>query len=244
MSKVGIIGLGRFGSFWAKVLSSGYEVYGYNRSQRPDPSCAVVGFEEICGMPVIFLCVSMRAMRETLERMKPFLKPGTLVIDTCSVKMEPVRWMRELLPERVEILATHPMFGPESAKEGLAGLPLMMHPVRVAGDRYDEWNRFFRSHGIMVVEITPEEHDRQAAMSQALTHMVGRTLSLMGIEETPIGTLWYRKLLAICRQVEKDSPELFLDMQTLNPYAPVMRESFERSWKEVCASLTDGAHRG
>lgn len=244
MSNVGILGLGRFGAFWATVLSHSYTVYGYNRSTPANPPCPLVSLEELCKLPVVFICVPMRTVPDILKKIAPLLAPGTLVIDTCSVKVEPVRWMREYLPANVDILATHPMFGPESAKEGLAGLPLMMHPVRLEKPRYDEWVTFFRSHGLMVVEITPEEHDRQAAMSQALTHMVGRTLSLMGIEETPIGTLWYRKLLAICKQVEKDSPELFFDMQTLNPYAGEMRESFERSWKEVCASLTDTANHG
>ncbi|MCD1653501.1 prephenate dehydrogenase/arogenate dehydrogenase family protein [Treponema zuelzerae] len=244
MSKAGIIGFGRFGSFWATVLSHGYEVYGYNRSAPQNPPCPMVSLEELCALPVIFLCVPMRTVPEILAKIAPMLKPGTLVVDTCSVKMEPVRWMQEALPETVDILATHPMFGPESAKEGLSGLPLMMHPVRMNHDQYAEWSHFFSSLGIMVVEMTPEEHDRQAAMSQALTHMIGRTLNAMGVEETPIGTLWYRKLLAICKQVARDSPELFLDMQTLNPHAQSMRDSFSRAWDDVCRSLTDPDNRG
>jgi prephenate dehydrogenase len=244
MSNVGILGLGRFGAFWATVLSHSHTVYGHNRSVPANAPCPLVSLEELCRLPVIFICVPMRTVPEMLEKMAPHLAPGTLVVDTCSVKVEPVRWMTEILPEHVQILATHPMFGPESAKEGLSGLPLMMHPVRMPSSRYDEWTRFFRALGLMVVEITPEEHDRQAALSQALTHMIGRSLSVMGIEETPIGTLWYRKLLAICRQVEKDSPELFLDMQNLNPYAAAMRASFENAWHEVCASLTDSANHG
>ncbi len=243
MNKVGILGLGRFGAFWATVLSHSYTVYGYNRSTLTAPPCTLVSLEELCTLPVIFICVPMRTVPEILKKIRPFLAPGTLIVDTCSVKMEPVRWMQEILPPEVQILATHPMFGPESAKEGLSGLPLMMHPVRMESAHYDEWAHFFRSLGIMVVEMTPEEHDQQAALSQALTHMIGRTLNTMNIEETPIGTLWYRKLLAICRQVEKDSPELFLDMQTLNPYAAHMRRDFEAAWQKVCTGLTEtGIH--
>lgn len=244
MNKVGILGLGRFGAFWATVLSHSYTVYGYNRSTPAQPPCTLVSLDELCALPVIFICVPMRTVPEILEKIRPLLAPGTLIIDTCSVKMEPVRWMKEILPAHVNILATHPMFGPESAKEGLSGLPLMMHPVRMETAQYEEWAHFFRSLGIMVVEMTPEEHDRQAALSQALTHMIGRTLNTMGIEETPIGTLWYRKLLAICRQVEKDSPELFLDMQTLNPYASQMRQVFETAWRQVCTGLTETGKRG
>lgn len=244
MSNVGIIGLGRFGAFWATVLSHAYTVYGYNRSTPAVPPCPLLPLEELCKLPVIFLCVPMRTMPEMLEKISPFLTPGTLIVDTCSVKMEPVRWMKEILPESINILATHPMFGPESAKEGLSGLPVMMHPIRMDSAQYDEWAHFFRSIGLMVVEMTPEEHDRQAARSQALTHMIGRTLNTMNIEETPIGTLWYQKLLAICKQVEKDSPALFLDMQMLNPYAPHMRTEFENAWKKVCADLTESAKHG
>lgn len=239
MNKAGIIGLGRFGTFWTGVLAHGWHVCGYTRTIPAEPPCELLSFEEVCKLPVIFLCIPMRTMPEMLDRMANHLKPGTLVIDTCSVKMEPVRWMKERLPDYVDIMATHPMFGPESAKEGLTGLPMMMHPVRMQDAQYQEWLHYFRTLGIMVVEMTPAEHDRQAAMSQALTHMIGRTLNTMGIDETPIGTLWYRKLLAICRQVAKDSPELFLDMQTLNPYAQDMRTDFLSAWNTVCASLTD-----
>ena len=244
MKSVGILGLGRFGSFWSTVLSHGYTVYGYNRSPLENPPCPLVSLEELCKLPVVFICVAMRSVSAVLERIAPLLAPGTLVVDTCSVKVVPVRWMRQYLPESVELLATHPMFGPESAKEGIVGLPLMMYPVRTEEPRYNEWKHYFQSLGIMVVEMTPEEHDRQAAMSQALTHMIGQTLSRMKIEETPIGTLWYRKLLAICRQVEKDSNELFYDMQNLNPYAAGMRHDFEKTWQKVCDSLTDADNHG
>ncbi len=239
MNTVGIIGLGRFGAFWSGVMSHGNTVKGWNRSEQATPPCEIVSLERVCALPVIFLCVPMRTMPEMLRRIAPLLQPGTLVVDTCSVKVEPVRWMLELLPETVSIMATHPMFGPESARESLTGLPMMLYPVRMERTLFDEWMHFFASLGIMTVEMSPEEHDRQAAMSQALTHMIGRTLNVMGIEETPIGTLWYRKLLAICRQVAKDSPELFDDMQTLNPYAPRMRASFEDAWRTVCKDLTE-----
>lgn len=239
MEKVGVLGLGRFGLFWSKVLAHGYEVYGWNRSPRENPPCPLVSLEELCRLPVIFLCVPMRTMKETLERIAPLLGSDTVVVDTCSVKVKPVEWMLATLPAGTPILATHPMFGPESGKESVMGLPLMMHPVRLASERYNEFAHFFQSLGIMVVEITPEEHDKQAALSQALTHMLGRSLNVMALEDTPIGTLWYRKLLAICRQVAKDSEELFMDMQLLNPYAEGMRRSFEDAWQTVTMEINE-----
>ena len=45
------------------------------------------------------------------------LKENAVIVDVCSVKEYPVQWMRELLPANVSILATHPMFGPDSAAD-------------------------------------------------------------------------------------------------------------------------------
>lgn len=253
MEKVGIIGLGRFGRFWAEVLSHSFDVYGYTRTIPQEAPCTLLSLEDFCTLPTIFICVPMQAVQTTLQKMAPLIAHKTLVIDTCSVKIEPVRWMNEHLPSHTEIIASHPMFGPDSARKGrngsqgrycLANLPIMMHPERVSPERYEFWRSFFISIELEVVEMSPEEHDKQAAMSQALTHMLGKTLNTMGIEETPIGTLWYRKLLAICKQVAKDTPELFYDMQTLNPYASIMRQDFERAWDTVTKSLTDTANHG
>ena len=40
--------------------------------------------------------------------------------------------MERLLPATASILGTHPMFGPDSARGGVAGLPMILCPVRIA----------------------------------------------------------------------------------------------------------------
>jgi prephenate dehydrogenase len=49
--------------------------------------------------------------------MAPALRPGQLIIDTCSVKERPLEWMLEELPDHVQIVGTHPLFGPDSGQE-------------------------------------------------------------------------------------------------------------------------------
>ena len=235
--QAGILGMGRVGTFWAEFLSSSFEVSGYSRSRREHPAYRLASLEEVCSLPVVFICVPMRAVPETLEKIAPLLSPETLVADTCSVKVLPVKWMLEKLPSGTKILATHPMFGPESAKFGLDGLPVVLSPVRMPRADFQIWKDFFIQKKLVVREMTPEEHDMEAAKTQALTHMVGRTLSRLGVKDSPIGTLWYQKLVSICRQVDKDSPELFNDMQHLNPYAADVRKAFARIWEETSGEL-------
>ena len=237
LGTVGIIGLGRFGSFWANFLAQDFEVAGYSRGLNEPAACPLRPLEEVCAMQTVFLCVPIRAVSETLESIAPLVAPGTLVADTCSVKALPVQWMQERLKPATKILATHPMFGPESAKFGLDGLPIVLSRVRLPEDEFAFWKSYFNRRNLAVVEMAPDEHDREAAKTQALTHMVGRVLSRLGVADSAIGTLWYQRLVSICRQVDKDSPELFSDMQHLNPFAAEVRQEFDRVWRETSAEL-------
>ena len=236
---VGIFGLGRFGSFWGNLLARRFEVVGYDiEAERTFPeSVRRVDLAGLCACRTIFICVTIRAFPEALRSITPLIRNGTLIADTCSVKVMPARWMREILPPGVSVLATHPMFGPESARAGLDGLALMMDPLRMAPDEFRYWEDEFRSWGLSVVRMDCDRHDREAAYSQALTHFVGRSLHRMGLPETEIATRWYRSLHAVARQCVRDAPELFEDMQRFNPYAAGMRGALLAAFGSTLAEL-------
>lgn len=48
--------------------------------------------------------------------------------------------------------------------------------------------QFFAGEGCNMVEMTCEEHDRQAASTQFITHTVGRILGAMDLKSTDINT--------------------------------------------------------
>ena len=48
--------------------------------------------------------------------------------------------------------------------------------------------QFFEKEGCKMVEMSCEEHDRQAASTQFITHTVGRVLGAMELQATPIDT--------------------------------------------------------
>lgn len=236
---VGVFGLGRFGSFWSSLLAKRFDVVAYDVDpERIGPAgVSLVSLEELCASETVFLCVTIRAVPEVLPLIAPLLGAGSIVADTCSVKIHPARWMRELLPQRVSILATHPMFGPESAKDGLEGLPIMLDPIRLDAERTRYWEDAFSSFGLVPVRMDCDRHDREAAYSQALTHFVGRSLHRMGLPETEIATRWYRKLHAVARQCVRDAPELFEDMQKYNPYASAMRRAVMAAFASTLSDL-------
>jgi prephenate dehydrogenase len=137
----------------------------------------------------------------------------------------------------VEIIASHPMFGPDSARNGLAGLPMILSPVRAADSKVEWWSRFFGSLGLRVVRMSPEEHDREAAFTQGVTHYVGRVLADLGLARSPIGTVGYNKLLEIIEQTCNDPWQLFLDLQRYNPFTAAMRARLHDSLDRILNTL-------
>ena len=178
-------------------------------------------------------------MPGALDALAPHLTPGVLVTDVCSVKTAPVRWMREKLPEHVEIVGTHPMFGPQSAPESLERQRIVVCPERT--ERLDSIRGFLDRLGLHVLVTDAETHDRECAYTQALAQYVGRALSGIDGEDSRIRTPASGLLREVSRIVGSDSWELFAAIETLNPYAADMRREVRRRFERLDARLAAGA---
>lgn len=202
----------------------------------PDPQRAAearglglttVGLVDALAADVLFYCVPISAFEATIRAHLPRLAaldgPRTL-IDVFSVKVHPRDVLDRHLPARCQAMLTHPMFGPDSvAAGGLAGQTIVLDPYRMAAEAFDAWTRYFESKGLVVVFMSADEHDRLAAESQGITHFIGRTLERFGFAKTQIDTLGARKLHEITAQVCNDSWQLFVELQTYNPYTRALR---------------------
>jgi prephenate dehydrogenase len=238
---IGVYGLGRFGYFWAEQLARHAKVSAFSRDPgRPVPNgVSRAGEDELLSFPVIILCVAISAFEEVLKRIGSRLSAGALVMDTCSVKTYPVELMMRLLPDSVSVLGTHPMFGPDSGRNGIQGLPQILCPGRLSDSRVGEWRDFFSSLGLVVSVMSPDEHDREAAFTQGVAHYIGRVLSDFGVRRSPIGTVGFNKLLEIVEQTCNDPWQLFLDLQRYNPHTPAMRSRLLRSLATVMEAIDE-----
>lgn len=223
---IGLIGLGRLGRLLAKVLRKDLKINVFSKPKLGD-------FKEAVHSPILILAVPISAFREVLQEIKPHLKPDTLVVDVCSVKKYPVGLMKKILPKDVDILATHPMFGPTSFRGTLRGLKIVVWPVRVKKERYRRIKKWLARKGLKVVEITPQEHDRLAARTQALSHFIGRALEIMKIKKTKIDTLNFQRLLKLKEAVSQDSWQLSKDIHKFNPYTKKMRRNFKKALQKI-----------
>ena len=115
MNSIGIIGFGRFGKVLANILQKGFAIKAYD--PKPIGEFSGVEFtdlESILKEKVIFVAVPIRHFESLVKEISPHLSEGTTIIDVCSVKTHPAKIMENNLPENIGIIATHPMFGPDS----------------------------------------------------------------------------------------------------------------------------------
>ena len=227
---IGVIGFGRFGALTTRYLAQDYKVLVSSGSQSEATIEAVgaskASLEDVCAQPFVVLCVPISTIRETLKKIAPLIAAGSIVIDVCSVKKYPVDWMQRLLPGHVNILGTHPMFGPDSADDSLKDRKMVLCNVSTPEGIYQKIRDYLVGKGLDVIETTPDEHDRQIAVSLSLTHFIGRSMAEFGAGTLRIDTEGYKRLTYTLEVVEHDTWQLFQDMHKFNPYARRIREDF------------------
>lgn len=244
--KVGIIGFGRLGKLITKYIAQDADVVVFEKfptdsteSDIKSLGAAVGTLEEACDCPVVIPFVPISEFENTIKEMIPHLKEGTLVADVCSVKKHPIEVMEKNLPEGVQILGTHPMFGPDSAKDSLFGCKIVVCNVRMEDKLYADIVNYLNNHGLKVIEASADKHDEEISHSLLLTHFIGRTLMDLGTEKLAIDTKGYRRLMKILQTVENDSWQLFVDMNKYNPYSEETRKEFLESLNRVNKRITE-----
>lgn len=159
-------------------------------------------------------------------------------MDVCSVKIHPIRLMKKLLPKGTRIIGTHPLFGPQSGKHGIKDLEIVICPVRTDIALMQWIRKMFAGMGLKIILTTPQNHDKIMAYSQALTHFFAKgvikaTESMKFEFSTPSA----RKLFDIVNDIKDDSPVLFNDIETLNPYAKKMRKDLINNLNQLNNNL-------
>lgn len=225
---VSIIGCGSFGTLMLDALETHCTVKGFDADpavSRRNRHASLLDWAAAARADVVILAVPIQHLRDALRGLAPHLMPGTLVADVCSVKVGPIALLLEYVPEHCSILASHPLFGPQSARSGMVGSRLAMVPVR--GGEHRRLAAFLRSRlGLKIVWTTAERHDRDMAYVQGLTHLIARVVHSMDAPVTPLTTRTYELMNEMCALVGSDSAALVEAIITQNPFAAEILDRF------------------
>lgn len=236
---VAIIGAGKFGRALARLFDKYLPEASYALLDRQERAGVSSNLEDIRQFGWIIPAVPISAFAAVLQQIAPFLRPGSTVVDVCTVKEYPAQKMKEILPETVQFVASHPLFGPETLERSgyrLNGLPFVIWPARIADAAYQKLKEGLKKTGLNVLELPPEEHDRLMARSQFITLLTGNILNRLNLNPTPIDTYSFSTLLEVCA-VTGDDFGILRDVYRFNSQSRELLREFEKAATEVLKEL-------
>jgi prephenate dehydrogenase len=228
MREVGLIGFGNFGKFLAKNICSYYRIFAYDKNVASDNSCGenitITDLQECLSKEIIVLSIPVQYIDSFLKENSKYIKKSSLIIDICSVKMKPIELMKKYLPEN-EIIGTHPLFGPQSGKNGISGMPIVLCPVN--SNKIEDLIIFCEKKlKLEILLKSPEEHDKEMAMVQGLTHFIAFGLKDVGIFDSKMKTKSFDFLYQLHDMLKYETDDLFKTIENENPFAKDIRNSF------------------
>ncbi|OPY50576.1 MAG: prephenate dehydrogenase [Methanosaeta sp. PtaU1.Bin055] len=200
---------------------------------------------EVVESDVVLISVPIQETAKVVEDVAPRMKQGSLLMDVTSLKRGPMEAMLRWAPPGVEVLGTHPMFGPTIPT--IRGQTVILVP---AAGRCDSWllpmEEIFREGGARVEILEADEHDRIMAVVQALTHFayisIGSTLRSLDFDVarsrrfmSPV----YEIMIDFVGRILDQSPELYASIQE-NPEAKRVRETYILECKRLSKLADDG----
>lgn len=245
-------GTGETGSWFARYFKRrGFRVTVWGPSGKREVAEEMgVGYaedliREVKESDVVLLSVPIDRTAEVIEELGPNMKTGSLLMDVASLKSEPMRAMLEHAPGDVEVLGTHPMFGP--TMKGIGGQTMILVPAK---GRCEMWlpimRTLFQEDGARVEIVGPEEHDQIMAVVQALTHFayisIGATLKTLDFDVARSRSFMspvYEIMIDFVGRILAQNPELYANIQE-NPRARKVRDTYIKE----CISLAEMTDRG
>ncbi|OJY25292.1 MAG: hypothetical protein BGO98_04025 [Myxococcales bacterium 68-20] len=225
---VGIIGGTQgMGAFMAKVLrSAGYEVETTGLEEGRSSE------EVAASNDLVVLAVPIAATVEVARKVGPSVRPGACLMDITSLKRQPLAAMLESTPETVDVVGTHPMFGPH-------GLDFDRQKVVLCRGRgeagFARVKKLYETFGAETIEATAEEHDAQMALIQVLIHektmVLGSVLERLKADlgrSLQFASPIYRTELAMVGRIFSQRAELYADILTRNDEALRLSSIFEQ----------------
>ncbi len=159
--KILIYGMGGMGKIFKEFFETrGYFVKGYDIRKE----LSEIDENEIGDFDVVFLCVPMDCIEESLKKIDK-LNKRALIVDIATIKATSVPHLEKY---GFDYLSIHPMFGPES-EIGLSNIIIVSESGREEERTILEE---FRKAGAILSHLSIEEHDRRMAEIQGTAHFL------------------------------------------------------------------------
>jgi len=234
---LGIIGAGAFGRFMAQHLAPFFDVVVYDRhveaiNLSEEKRLKSGDLQEVASSSIVVIAVPVQRFEDVLHEMAPWVKPGSLILDVASVKIKTTHLMQTILPAHVDVVGTHPLFGPQSGKNGIEGLNIVVANIR--GQREACVATFLEEKlKLNVFKATPQEHDKELAYVQGLTHLLAKVVVAMDLPKFRFTTKTYDYMDQMVEMIRYDSEDLFRAIERENPFSIEAKKAFFKAARDL-----------
>ena len=197
---------------------------------------------------VVVITVPIAVTAKTIEEVAPHVRKGAMIMDLTSVKTWPCELMEKYCADDVQVLGTHPIFGPRVGS--VDGQVFVLTPVR--GKKWIKWFRdVLESSNARIIDSTPEEHDKVMAVVQGLTHFayisVGKTLCDLGLDvkrSRQFSSPVYELMLDMIGRIIGQDPHLYAEIQIQNPEVLKVHETYLTACERLSEAVRSGDEPG
>jgi len=245
-------GKGGMGSWIARFLAGqGHRVSILDPAPTESPFPEVKNLSEgACEADLVMVAVPMADTEDILEEIAA-VRPQGVVAEMCSLKGHLQPMMLRLRADGLRLVSFHPMFGPDLRM--LSGRTIVFCTDADPGD-LALVRGLFEDTSAELVEMDIAEHDRRIALVLGLTHLsnLAYARALMGSRAraedlAQVAGETYTKQLGTTQEVIEENPELYFQIQALNPVTEEVAEGLMNAvqeWREtVVAGDNDGFAR-
>jgi prephenate dehydrogenase len=184
----------------------------------------------VVSVPIQYTC-------DVIREVAPFMKSGSLMVDVTSVKEGPSRTMAEVLPDTVEYIPTHPVFGPRTTR-------LDNQVIVLTADKKGKWYGkvydYLAGKNMRIIETTAEKHDFMMSIVQVLTHFsfisTASAIEKLKVNisetedyESPI----YNLMIDMIARIVSQNPYLTYNIQSMNENGDKIRNTFADAVTEL-----------
>ena len=133
---------------------------------------------------LVVICTPVGRIVEDVRKTAEHCPDGILITDAGSTKQKIVAELNNDLPRGCRFLGSHPLAGSEKTGAAFATADLFEGRVAILtptkntrAEDFDFLEEFWQSLGSVVVQMTPEEHDKALAVTSHLPHLAAAALA-------------------------------------------------------------------
>ena len=186
---------------------------------------------------ILIISVPIHHTPSVIREVAPFMKKGSVMIDVTSVKEKPLKTMEECLPDNVEFIPTHPVFGPRTTE--LDNQVIVLTATK-KGKWYKKVYDYLDSKNMRIIETTAQHHDYMMSIVQVLTHFsfisTASAMEKLKVDitetedyESPI----YNLMIDMIARIVSQNPYLTYYIQTMNNNGTQIRNAFSEAVTEL-----------